>query len=286
MTNIIEINDLCVTYDNFTLKNVNLTVPSDMIVGFVGENGAGKTTTLLSILGLHEEMTGQVNVFETDARHLTQAQKEKIASVLDDVYFNDRFTVAQIGKVMSLAYPNWQQSYFEEKLQAENIQLTKAFGTLSKGMKIKVKLYSALACQPTLLLLDEPTSGLDPVSRHDLLTELQAFMESGERSVVFSSHITSDIESIADFVYFIHRGEIVLAEETDKLLHQYGILQLSQAQIDDLGEFPYLYQQTGAYSQQFLVTNRPHWQKEYPDLVCNRSSIDDIMLMIEKGEVK
>lgn len=286
MKEAIKIKGLDVDYGAFQLKKVDLVVPEGTIVGFVGENGSGKTTTLKSILGLVPEAKGTIEVFGKNIQKCGVDCKKKIGTVLDEGFFYEKLSCLQISSILELEYKYWDQSYFTHCLQNANISVDQPFGKLSKGMKMKVKLFSAMAAQPELLLLDEPTSGLDPVSRNDMLQEIQTFLDGGTRSVLFSSHITTDIEKIADYVVFIKNGTIQLSVDMDSFSNNFGLLKLSRQQTMDLGDFPFLYCRDTGYSTSFLIDRRQFFSKEYPDLVCEKATIDEVLLMIERGEGK
>lgn len=285
MANAIAINHLSVSYPEFQLKDINFNVDQGSIVGFVGENGAGKTTTIKAILNLVHRSNGEIKVFDLDNQRDEKIIKEQIGVVLDDAFFYEDFTVKEIGKVLANLFKKWDQAYFEQLLQDHQISLTKMVKELSKGMKAKVKLFTALAHHPRLLILDEPTTGLDPVSRDEILDIFYEFIEE-DKSILFSSHITSDIEKIADSVVFINRGELTMKTEQAEFQDNYGIVKLTSQQAQEINEFAYLYYLKSAISQQYLITNRLEFMKEYPDLVVEKATIEDTLLMMKKGEAK
>lgn len=284
MRNAIDVKNLRVEYPDFCLKQIDFTVPMGSIVGFVGENGAGKTTTIKAILNLISH-TGSINVYDLDNRAEEIAIKRLVGIVLDDAFFYDDFTMKEVSSVLANSFVNWDQSYFDQLLKAHSISQNRRIKELSKGMKAKVKIFSALAHHPQLLILDEPTTGLDPVSRDEILDIFYDFIDD-DKSILFSSHITSDVEKIADSVIFLNQGEVVLKTDQADFQDNYGIAQLTERQVIDMGEMPYLYCIRTSVSTQFLINNRMWFMKEYPDIVVEKATIEEALLMIKKGEAK
>ena len=285
MMNAIEVKNLEVVYPEFTLDKIEFNVPSGSIVGFVGENGAGKTTTIKAILNLISHAKGSVSIYGLDNQEQELAIKKQIGVVLDDAFFYEDFTTKEIATVLVKMYHNWDQPYFNELLKAHGITESKVLKELSKGMKAKVKIFAALAHHPRLLILDEPTTGLDPVSRDEILDIFYDFIEE-DKAILFSSHITSDIEKIADSVIFIDRGKIVLTTDQAEFQEDFGIAKLTASQLADIGEIDYLYRLKTAISTQYLISNRRMFLKEYPDIVVEKATIEATLLMIKKGEVR
>ncbi|MBP1044601.1 ATP-binding cassette domain-containing protein [Vagococcus sp. BWB3-3] len=283
--NAIEVKNLEVVYPEFTLDKIEFNVPSGSIVGFVGENGAGKTTTIKAILNLISHAKGSVSIYGLDNQEQELAIKKQIGVVLDDAFFYEDFTTKEIATVLVKMYHNWDQPYFNELLKAHGITESKVLKELSKGMKAKVKIFAALAHHPRLLILDEPTTGLDPVSRDEILDIFYDFIEE-DKAILFSSHITSDIEKIADSVIFIDRGKIVLTTDQAEFQEDFGIAKLTASQLADIGEIDYLYRLKTAISTQYLISNRRMFLKEYPDIVVEKATIEATLLMIKKGEVR
>ncbi len=218
MDNILEVKNLCKVYDRFSLKNISFELPKGTIMGLVGENGAGKSTTLKAILNLVKINNGSVKVFGLDMKDKEIEIKEDIGVVLDEGFFSEYLTPTNINDIMTGIYKNWSKELFFKYLEDFNLPKDKISKEYSTGMKMKLKIAVALAHKPKLLILDEPTSGLDPIARGDILDIFQDFIQDEEHSVLVSSHITSDLENIADYITFINNGEIVLSKTRDELI--------------------------------------------------------------------
>lgn len=221
---ILEIKDLNKSYDKFKLRDVSLKLPRGYIMGFIGANGAGKTTTIKLIMNMIQRDSGEINVFGKDNIKYELQIKDKTGYVGETPVFYDDMTVGWTADFASKFYSNWDNELFNQLLTKFNIDKNKKISQLSKGMKMKTGLVLALSHHPELLILDEPTSGLDPIVRDELLDILLEFIQDERRGVFFSSHITSDIQKIADFVTFIDNGKIILSEEKDIILDNWKLI--------------------------------------------------------------
>ena len=222
--NALEIAGLCKRYPDFTLDNLNLTLPSGCVMGLVGENGAGKSTTIKLILNMLRRDAGRVSVFGMDNLTDDRRIKEEVGVVLDDVGFPVCLTPRQIGNVLRRTYRSWNDGAYARLLERFRLPTEQAFGTFSRGMKMKLGIAAALAHEPRLLLLDEATSGLDPVVRDEIVTLFGEFTRDENHAVLISSHIVSDLEKICDYVAFLHKGKLLLCEEKDALLERFGVV--------------------------------------------------------------
>ncbi len=222
--NALEIAGLCKRYPDFTLDNLNLTLPSGCVMGLVGENGAGKSTTIKLILNMLRRDAGRVSVFGMDNLTDDRRIKEEVGVVLDDVGFPACLTPRQIGNVLRRTYRSWNDGAYARLLERFRLPTEQAFGTFSRGMKMKLGIAAALAHEPRLLLLDEATSGLDPVVRDEIVTLFGEFTRDENHAVLISSHIVSDLEKICDYVAFLHKGKLLLCEEKDALLERFGVV--------------------------------------------------------------
>lgn len=274
-----------VTYPEFKLNAISFEVPKGEIVGFVGENGAGKTTTMKAMLNLVSLDEGSITILNQDSVEKSYEIRQDVGVVLDDSFFYETFKISEMDHVMAHIYKNWDSAYFYRLLASQNIDANKRYEECSKGMKVKIKLFIALAHHPDILLLDEPTTGLDPVSREEMLTIFHDYM-TDERSILFSSHITSDIDKIADRVIFIHEGNLVLEVTKTELEDNYGLLKLTKQEAEDLGEFDYISKLETRYNVSYLIHNRKEIEREFPDLVLETVTIEEMMLIIKKGEMK
>ena len=218
MESILKVSDLNKSYGNFSLSNVSFSLPEGCITGFIGVNGAGKTTTLRTILELTNRTSGHIEFFGLDMQSHEQEIKNRIGVVLDDGYFYEELSLAEMKNIVASAYKSWDNKVFQSYLERFTLNPKQKIGTLSKGMRMKYALALALSHKAELLIMDEPTSGLDPLIRSQLLDILKEFMEYGGRGVFFSTHITSDLDKIADMLIMIDNGKIVFQEEKDTLL--------------------------------------------------------------------
>jgi ABC-2 type transport system ATP-binding protein len=218
MENILEVKNLCKNYDKFSLKNISLNLPKGTIMGLVGENGAGKSTTIKAILNLVHTSDGIIKIFGLDCKEHEMEIKEDIGIVLDEGFVSEYLNPKDINTIMKDMYKNWDEELYFKYLADFKLPEDKISKEYSSGMKMKLKIAVALAHHPKLLILDEPTSGLDPVARNDILDIFQDFIQDEEHGIFVSSHITSDLESIADYITFINNGEIVLSKTRDELL--------------------------------------------------------------------
>nr|WP_326208474.1 ABC transporter ATP-binding protein [uncultured Oscillibacter sp.] len=280
MENSILVRDLCKRFPGFTLDHVSFRVPRGRIVGFIGENGAGKSTVINLILNELKKDGGTVEVLGRD--HTDPAVKSGVGVVFDACNFPEVFTPLDVEKVLSGVYPAWDGEAYRAYLKRFALTERKRVKTFSKGMKMKLAISAALAHKPRLLILDEATAGLDPVVRDEILDILLDFIQDEEHAVFFSSHITSDIQKIADYVVLIHQGKIVFEEEKDVLLDQYGILRCGKGTEVEAGDC-IVRRETGV-STEYLVRDRAIAGRKYPKALADAASLEDIMLFYIKGE--
>lgn len=240
MENILEVKNLCKKYNGFELKNINIELPKGMIMGLIGENGAGKTTTIKAILNLISSDNGEIKIFGLDNKQNEKAIKEDIGAVLDDSFLSEYLNPKEINKIMKNIYKNWDEKLYFKYIEDFKLPKDKISKEYSSGMKMKLKIAVALSHHPKLLILDEPTSGLDPVARNEILDIFQEFIQDEKKGIFVSSHITSDLEHIADYITFINNGEIVISKTRDELLEKYGIVKCSKAEFEKIDKKDYL----------------------------------------------
>ncbi len=284
MENVIEIKGLCKEYNGFSLKNINLNVPKGMIMGLIGENGAGKTTTIKAILNVINSYNGEIKVFDKDAKLYEKDIKEEIGVVLDDSFLSDALNPNDINKVMKNIFKKWDEKLYFKYIDEFKLPTEKKIKDYSSGMKMKLKIATALSHHPKLLVLDEPTSGLDPVARTEILDIFQDFIQDEEKSILVSSHITSDLEHIADYITFINDGEIVLSKTRDELLEKYGIVKCFKEEFEKIDKKDYIKYRKNRYEYDVLVENKLEFRKKYDIEIIDKPSIEEIMVIYIKGE--
>ena len=223
--NLLEVNHLSKNYKNFSLKNINLTIPAGYIMGYVGQNGAGKTTTIHAINHICKFFEGTIKVNGISYEENPIKYKESIAYVGDESYFPKSAKINLVRKTMKDFYPTFDEEKFNGLMEHYELPENKKIEDFSRGMKVKLMFAAAFSRDAKLLILDEATNGLDPIVREELLSELQAYSKNGDRSVLFSTHILNDLEEIADYITFIDAGEIVLSRSKDEMLEDYLLIQ-------------------------------------------------------------
>lgn len=251
--NALEIQNLTKHYPDFTLDQLSLTLPGGCILGLVGENGAGKSTTIRLILDMLHSDGGTITILGKDNRDNLQLTKQDIGVVLDEVGIPGCLDALQVGKIMALTYANWDKELYRAYIRRFSLPGKKRFQDYSRGMQMKLGLAVALSHHAKLLLLDEATSGLDPVARDEVVELLFDFARQGDNAVLISSHIVSDLEKLCDYVAFLHKGKLMLFEEKDYLLGEYGVLHCTVSQLEDLPQDAILHKKLTPYSAEALV---------------------------------
>ena len=284
MTNAIEIRGLCKSYGDFALENVNLTLPGGSIMGLIGENGAGKTTTIKCILNLIRRDAGTITLLGQDNIGGEALAKADVGVVLDECYFHDTLRPRDIDRILSHVFKDWDSALFESYLEQFQLPQRKFVKEFSRGMKMKLSLAAALAHRPRLLILDEATAGLDPVVRDEILDEFLAFIRDEDHSILISSHIISDLEKAADYITYLHQGAVVLSESKDAILDGYGRLACTAQQLETVDPADLVKVRRGSFGCEGLVRDRAAFQQKYRDLLVERTTLEDIMLFIGKGE--
>lgn len=284
MENILEIKNLSKKYNGFELKNVNIELPKGMIMGFIGENGAGKTTTIKAILNIISRDSGEIKIFGLDNKDNERKIKEDIGVVLDDSFLSEYLNPLDINKIMKNIYKNWDEKLYFKYIEDFKLPKEKISKEYSSGMKMKLKIAVALAHHPKLLILDEPTSGLDPVARNEILDIFQEFVQDEEHGIFVSSHITSDLEHIADYITFINNGEIIFTKIRDELLENYGIVKCSEEQFKKIEKKDYIKYKKNRYEYDVLIEDKYEFKKKYEISIIDKPSLEDIMLIYIKGE--
>ena len=283
MDNILEVRNLTKQYADFTLDHVSFSIPKGTIMGLIGENGAGKSTTINAILDLIHKDDGTVTFWGQELSSAKQL-KEDIGVVFDGINFYETLTAAKVGKISQTAYKQWDDRLYREYLNRFQLPTDKEIKTFSKGMKMKLCIAVALSHRPKLLILDEATSGLDPVMRDDILDVFLEFVQDEEHSIMISSHITTDLEKVADTITFIHQGKVLFCKAKDELLYHYGIIRCGAAIFDEIDKSEILAYRKEDYQWNVLVADKEKARRRYKNAVVDDVAIDDILLLYVKGE--
>ncbi len=283
MDAILQVENLTKQYAGFQLDHVSFSVPKGTIMGLIGENGAGKSTTINAILDLIHKDGGTVAFWGQELSSSKQL-KEDIGVVFDDINFYAALTPAQIGKISAAAYQQWDEVMYQDFLKRFQLPAGKEIKTFSKGMKMKLCIAAALSHKPKLLILDEATSGLDPVMRDDILDIFLEFVQDENHSILMSSHITTDLEKVADYITFIHQGKVLFCKTKDELRYQYGIIRCGAALFGQIDRTEILTYRKDDYQWNVLVADKEKAARKYKNAVVDDATIDDIMLLYVKGE--
>ncbi len=282
MDAILQVENLTKQYPDFTLDHVSFSVPKGTIMGLIGENGAGKSTTINAILDLINKDDGTVAFWGQELSSSKQI-KENIGVVFDGINFYETLTPAKVGKISSAAYKQWDEHLYKEYLKRFQLPVDKEIKTLSKGMKMKLCIAVALSHKPKLLILDEATSGLDPVMRDDILDIFLEFVQDANHSIMMSSHISTDLEKVADYITFIHQGKVIFSKRKDELRYHYGIIRCGAAVFDQIDKEDVLAYRKEDYQWNVLVAEKEKAKRKYKNAVVDDATIDDILLMYVKG---
>lgn len=280
---LLQLDNVQKEYKDFRL-NCTLQVEEGCITGIIGANGAGKSTTFKAVLGLIRTEGGTIQILGKDSREMTIADKQQIGVVLAENTFNDTLTIQDIIPVMNAMYPTFQKDRFMNKCKQYDLPLKKQFKDFSTGMKAKFKLLLAMSYDARLLILDEPTAGLDAVVRNDLLDEMREYMNQEDRAILVSSHISSDLEGLCDDLYFIQNGKVLFHEDTDVILSDYAILKVDKEQYRTLDKSYITYEMRESFGYKLLTKEKQFYLDNYPGIVVEKGNIDEIMLIITKGE--
>lgn len=284
MTNCIEIKGLCKSYPDFSLQDVDLTLPGGTIMGLIGENGAGKTTTIKCILNLVRRDAGEITLLGRDSLREERAAKAGVGVVLDECFFHDALRPRDLERILAPVYPSWDNGLYRDYLDKFHLPGKSLIKTFSRGMKMKLSLAAALAHRPQLLILDEATAGLDPVVRNEILDEFLNFICDEDHAILISSHITSDLEKAADYITYLHQGRVALSQPKDELLDRYGRVGCSAGDLAGIQPGDLLRVRRGAFGCEGLTADREAFRKKYPGLTVDPATLEDIMLLIGKGE--
>lgn len=282
MTYSLQVNNLNKTLSGFSLEDISFNIPSGSIVGLIGENGSGKTTTIKNLLNIMKKDSGDVIFWDKSFDNNEIAIKEELGVVMDEIFFPNNFTPVMINKVLNTTYKNWDEEKFFSYLEKFKLPKNKIFKEYSKGMQMKLSISSALSHKAKMIILDEPTSGLDPIIRSEILDEFLDFIQDEQCSILFSTHITSDLDRIADYIIFIHEGKIVFSKDREELLTDYGVVHTRAEELDKIPKNLILRIMRNDFSVSVLVKNRYELSEQF---IVDSTTTENIMLFFIKGEI-
>lgn len=280
----IEVRNLTKRYKDFTLDDISFALPRGTIMGLIGENGAGKSTLINSILGIADSESRLTAILGLDMKTHSKKIKEDIAVIFNDSHYDINLTPKIIGHILSKVYKNWDSPLFSKYLERFGLPEKKKIKKFSTGMRVKLEFAAALSHHPKLLVLDEATSGLDPVFRDEILDILREFTEDEDHAVLMSSHITSDLDKIADYIAYLHEGKMQFIKTCDEIRNDYGIITCGQELFDTLSRDDIAAYKKEPYNYRVLVKNRAKLRQIFRDIPMENASVEDIMLFYIKGE--
>ncbi|MGN1411204.1 MAG: ABC transporter ATP-binding protein [Oscillospiraceae bacterium] len=281
--NAIEIKNLSKNFDGFSLNNISFTVPKGSIMGFVGQNGAGKTTTIKSLLNIYKADSGEIKIFGLDSVKHELDIKKNISVVFDEIPFHDVLNATQLDKILKEIYESWNTNTFNNYLERFGLPKKKKISQLSKGMKMKLQIAVALSHNADLLIMDEATGGLDPVVRNEMLDVFMEYIQDENHSILMSSHITSDLEKIADSITFIHNGKILMSGYKDDILENHGVLKcpkddITKISIDDIVSI-----RLSNFGAEVMIKDLTSCKNKYRDYIVDKTTLDEILLFYVRG---
>lgn len=282
--NAIEISNLRKCYDGFTLDDISFNVPKGSIMGFIGQNGAGKSTTIRAILNITKTDGGSVRLLGMDHIQDEMQIKEQIAAVFDECPFHDSFKAKQINILFRGLYPSWDEQKFYDYLDRFQLPRNKKIGEFSKGMKMKMQIAAALSHGAKLLVMDEPTTGLDPVVRNEILDIFREYLSDEDNSILLSSHITSDLDKIADCVTFIDKGKLLLTGYKDDILESHGLMKCSKEDYREIDSEDIISARINEYSVDIMISDRDKMSRKYSGILIEKTNLEEIMLFYVNRE--
>ncbi len=279
----IIMQDVRKKYGDYEFR-MSMEIPHGRITGLVGKNGAGKSTAIKLMLGLAKPDSGNISVLGSEGRELSPAVKQKIGVSLAESGFSTQLTVEDVKHILSKMYPAFEQNLFEKQCGSLKLPTNKKIKEFSTGMKAKLRVLTAITHKAELLILDEPTAGLDVEARNEILDLLQEYVaENEKRTILISSHIATDLESLCDDIYLIHDGKLILHEDTDVILAQYGVLKVNEEQYATLDQRAILKVQKENYGYACFTNDRQFYQENYPQIAVENGGIDELILMMTGG---
>lgn len=284
MENVIEIKNVHKSFEGFQLKDLTLTVKKGFVTGFIGGNGVGKSTTIKLIMNLLQPDSGTISVFGLNYKEHEKEIKQRIGFVYDENVFYDHLTLAEMKEIVKRSYVNWDDQLFNDYVKTFNLPLTKKIKSFSKGMMMKASLSIALSHHAELIIMDEPTSGLDPIFRRELLDILHQLMQDGNKTIFFSTHITTDLDTIADYITFIHQGEHIFTKELYQIEEEYAIVKGGPDLLDRETEKEFISIRKSNYGFEALTANKARTEEIFGEMVLiEKPTLEDIMYYTKKG---
>lgn len=284
MENVVELNNIRKEFKDFTVKNIDLQVKKGFVTGFIGANGAGKSTTIKMMMNLLKPDAGEVKIFGLDYKTHEKAIKERIGFVYDGNVFFEGMNLKDIKRIVAPAYKQWDDTLFYRYIEQFELPMKKAIKTFSKGMQMKASLAIALSHNAELIIMDEPTAGLDPIFRRELLDLLQEIMIDGNRTIFFSTHITTDLDRIADYIAFIQRGELVFNQSIHDVAENYALVKGGLDLLDRDTERAFVHVHRASTGFEALTNNIKAVKNTFGDtVVIERASLEDIMYYAKGG---
>ena len=284
--NAIEIENLTVKYDGFTLDNISFHVAKGSIMGFIGQNGAGKTTTIKALLNIIKRDAGTIRMLGLDNIKDEIAVKEQVSAVFDELPFHDQLNAKSINTILKEIYKEWDSDIFKAYLDRLALPERKKIGDFSKGMKMKLQIATALSHNAKLLIMDEATTGLDPVVRNECLDIFQEYLQDENHSILMSSHITSDLEKVADSVTFIHKGKLLLTGYKDDVLETHGVIKCKKSAYKDIEPCDIISARLTDFGAEVMIKNKIVCRDKYAGMVLDNTTLEEIMLYYVNAEKK
>lgn len=287
MENVIELKNVSKSFKGFKLKNISISVKKGFVTGFIGGNGVGKSTTIKLIMNLLQPDSGEVSLFGLDYKKYGKEIKQRIGFVFDNNILYENITLSDMKKIIKPAYKNWDDTIFHQYVDLFELPLKKQIKTFSKGMLMKASLTFALSHHAELIIMDEPTSGLDPIFRRELLDILHDIMQDGEKTIFFSTHITTDLDRIADYITFIHNGQHIFTKEHYKIEEDYAIVKGGTNLLDRDTEQEFIGIRRSNHGFEALTTNKLRTENIFGEsVIFEKPTLEDIMLYTKKGNDK
>lgn len=281
--NALEIKNLCKAYkkSNFKLDNINIEVPQGMIVGFVGRNGVGKSTTINSMFDIVKKDSGEILFYGQSLED--KRLKKEIGVVFDTLAYSGEVNIIRLKKVLNDLYENFDMVLFNKYVERFKLPTKQKLKTFSRGMTMQLSIAVALSHGAKLLILDEATAGLDPIKREEMLDLFIDFTSNTENAIFMSSHISSDLEKVADYIYFIDNGKIILSDFKDNLLYEYGIVRIKEKELESIDSSDYIAYRKRGQQINMLVTDKKEFKKKHPDYIIDNVILDEILPILVKG---